>query len=102
MSLKTSEFWAMAGVILVILITSAISDSLNDVRAWTLVVAVSIGYMLSRGLASMQISRTFVPAGGGLCFRPRAVDGEEPLLPHQEYQSQDVEKAEESVWHPSS
>jgi len=41
----------MAAVIAGILIASAISDSLNDVRAWTLVAAVSIGYMLSRGLA---------------------------------------------------
>jgi hypothetical protein len=50
-SLKTTEFWAMAGVILAILIASAISDSLGDVRAWTLVAAVAIGYMISRGLA---------------------------------------------------
>ncbi len=41
----------MLGVIAAILIASAVSDSLNDVRAWTLVAAVSIGYMLSRGLA---------------------------------------------------
>ena len=51
LSLKTTEFWAMGGVIAAILIASAVSDSLNDVRAWTLVAAVAIGYMLSRGLA---------------------------------------------------
>ena len=51
LSLKTTEFWAMVGIIVAILIASAISDSLNDVRAWTLVAAVAIGYMLSRGLA---------------------------------------------------
>ena len=51
LSLKTTEFWAMLGVIAAILIASAVSGSLNDVRAWTLVAAVSIGYMLSRGLA---------------------------------------------------
>ena len=50
-SLKTTEFWAMAGVIAAILIASAVSDSLGDVRAWTLVAAVAIGYMISRGLA---------------------------------------------------
>ncbi len=50
-SLKTTEFWAMAGVILAILIASAVSDSLGDVRAWTLIAAVAIGYMISRGLA---------------------------------------------------
>jgi len=34
-----------------ILIAAYVSDSLNDVRAWTLVAAVSIGYIVSRGLA---------------------------------------------------
>ena len=51
LSLKTTEFWAMVGVIVAILIATAVSDSLNDVRAWTLVAAVAIGYMVSRGLA---------------------------------------------------
>ena len=51
LSLKTTEFWAMAGVIAAILVASAVSDSLGDVRAWTLVAAVAIGYMVSRGLA---------------------------------------------------
>jgi hypothetical protein len=50
-SLKTTEFWAMAGIIVAILVASAVSDSLGDVRAWTLVAAVAIGYMISRGLA---------------------------------------------------
>ena len=50
-SLKTTEFWAMAAVNVAILIAAAVSDSLGDVRAWTLVAAVSIGYMISRGLA---------------------------------------------------
>jgi len=51
LSLKTTEFWAMAGVIAAILIAAAVSDSFGDVRAWTLVAAVAIGYMISRGLA---------------------------------------------------
>jgi hypothetical protein len=51
LSLKTTEFWAMAGIIVAILIASAVSDSLGDNRAWTLVAAVGIGYMISRGLA---------------------------------------------------
>jgi hypothetical protein len=50
-ALKTTEFMAMAGVIAAILIATWVSDSLNDVRAWTLVAAVAIGYMISRGLA---------------------------------------------------
>ena len=48
---KTTEFFAMVGVIGAILIASAVSDSLGDVRAWTLVAVVAIGYMISRGLA---------------------------------------------------
>ena len=48
---KTTEFWAMAGLIVAILIASAVSDSFGDRRAWTLVAAVAIGYMISRGLA---------------------------------------------------
>ena len=51
LSLKTTEFWAMGGLIAAILVASAVSDSLGDVRAWTLVAAVGIGYMISRGLA---------------------------------------------------
>jgi hypothetical protein len=51
LSLKTTEFWAMLGIIVAILIATAVSHSLNDVRAWTLVAAVAIGYMVSRGLA---------------------------------------------------
>jgi hypothetical protein len=50
-ALKTTEFIAMTGVIAAILIATWVSDSLNDVRAWTLVAAVAIGYMVSRGLA---------------------------------------------------
>ena len=41
----------MVGVIAAILIATWVSDTLNDVRGWTLVAAVAIRYMLSRGLA---------------------------------------------------
>ena len=51
LSLKTTEFWAMGGVIAAILIAAAISDSLGDVRAWTLVTVVAAAYIVSRGLA---------------------------------------------------
>jgi hypothetical protein len=50
-ALLTTEFWAMVGLIAAILIASAISDSLDDVRAWTLVAIVGTGYILSRGIA---------------------------------------------------
>jgi hypothetical protein len=48
---KTTEFFAMVGIIGAILIASAVSDSFGDRRAWTLVAAVAIGYIISRGLA---------------------------------------------------
>ena len=51
LSFKTTEFWAMGGVIAAILIAAAVSDSLGDVRAWTLVAAVAAAYIISRGLA---------------------------------------------------
>jgi hypothetical protein len=50
-ALKTTEFFAMVGAIAAILVAAWVSDTLNDVRAWTLVAAVAIGYMISRGLA---------------------------------------------------
>jgi Ca2+/H+ antiporter len=50
-ALLTTEFWAMVALIVVILIASAISDSLNDVRAWTLVAVIGTGYIVSRGVA---------------------------------------------------
>ena len=51
LSFKTSEFWAMGGVIAAILVAAAVSDSLGDVRAWTLVTVVAAAYIVSRGLA---------------------------------------------------
>jgi hypothetical protein len=48
---KTTEFFAMVAVNAAILVAAYVSDSLDDVRAWTLVAAVAIGYMISRGLA---------------------------------------------------
>ena len=50
-SFLTTEFYAMVGVIVAVLVAAKVSDSFGDVRAWTLVAAVAIGYMLSRGLA---------------------------------------------------
>ena len=47
----TTEFWAMVGLIVAVLIAAAISDSLNDVRAWTLVTIIGTGYIVSRGIA---------------------------------------------------
>jgi hypothetical protein len=50
-SFLTTEFYAMLGVIAAILIAAAQADNFDAPRAWTLVAAVAIGYMVSRGLA---------------------------------------------------
>jgi uncharacterized membrane protein YkvA (DUF1232 family) len=50
-SFLTTEFWAMVGVIVAVLVAAWQADNLDAPRAWTLVAAVAIGYMVSRGLA---------------------------------------------------
>ena len=50
-SLMTTEFWAMAGVIAAILVATQVLDHFTGQEGFTLVSAVAIGYMLSRGLA---------------------------------------------------
>jgi hypothetical protein len=50
-SFLTTEFWAMVGSIAAILVAAAQADNFDAPRAWTLVAAVVIGYMISRGLA---------------------------------------------------
>jgi hypothetical protein len=66
----TTEFWAMVGLIVVILIATAISDSLNDVRAWTFVAVIGTGYIVSRGIAkagngTLALGQRWVLALGG-------------------------------------
>jgi hypothetical protein len=50
-SFMTTEFWAMAGAVAAILVAAYQADNFDAPRAWTLVAAVVIGYMVSRGLA---------------------------------------------------
>ena len=50
-SFLTTEFWAMVGVITAVLVAAQQADNFDAPRAWTLVAAVAIGYMVSRGLA---------------------------------------------------
>jgi hypothetical protein len=50
-SLLTTEFYVMIGVIAAVLIACQQADNFDAPRAWTIVGAVAIGYMLSRGLA---------------------------------------------------
>jgi uncharacterized membrane protein YkvA (DUF1232 family) len=50
-ALMTTEFYAMVGTIAAILIAAYQADNFDAPRAWTLIAAVAIGYMVSRGLA---------------------------------------------------
>jgi hypothetical protein len=59
-ALKTTEFWAMVGVIVAILISAAVinggdtapgTDEFIARQAWLYVAIVAVGYMISRGLA---------------------------------------------------
>jgi hypothetical protein len=53
----TTEFWAMVILIIVILIATAVSDSLNDTRAWLLVTVIGAAYIVSRGIAKAGTER---------------------------------------------
>ena len=48
---KTTEFWAMAGAILAILIAGAVDDGFAARHVWLYVTIVAGAYMISRGLA---------------------------------------------------
>ena len=50
-ALKTTEIIAYVATVVAVLIASAIDDSLDGRGAWQLVTALTIGYLLSRGLA---------------------------------------------------
>jgi len=58
---KTTEFWAMVGVIVAILVAAALikggdtapgTDEFIARQAWLYVAIVAVGYMISRGLAT--------------------------------------------------
>ncbi len=48
---KTTEFMAYVVAVIAVLIASKIDDSLDGHGVWTLVTYLTIGYMISRGLA---------------------------------------------------
>jgi len=63
-ALLTTEFWAMLGLIVAVLIAAAVSDSLGDVRAWTLVTVIGAAYIVSRGIAKSGTDhRAYVDRG---------------------------------------
>ena len=48
---KTTEIIAYVVTVVAVLIAAAVDDSLDGRGAWTLVTALTIGYLVSRGLA---------------------------------------------------
>lgn len=50
-SFLSTEFWAFIAAVAAILVAVAQADNFESSRAWTLIAAVTIGYMVSRGLA---------------------------------------------------
>jgi hypothetical protein len=50
-SFMTTEMYAFVASVAAILVAAAQADNFDAPRAWTLVAAVTIGYMVSRGLA---------------------------------------------------
>ncbi len=50
-SFLTTEFYSFIAAVAAILIAAQQADNFEAPRAWTLVAAVVIGYMVSRGLA---------------------------------------------------
>ena len=50
-SSKTSELYAMVAGVVGVLVATQQLDNLDGQRGWTLVTAIVIGYMVSRGLA---------------------------------------------------
>jgi hypothetical protein len=62
-ALLTTEFWAMVGLIAAVLIAAAVSDSLDDIRAWTLVTVIGAAYIVSRGIAKAGSERIALRRG---------------------------------------
>jgi hypothetical protein len=48
---RTTELIVLVVTVIAVLVTSAVADDVDGRLAWTLVTALSIGYMLSRGIA---------------------------------------------------
>lgn len=59
----TTEFWAMLVLIIAVLIAAAVSDSLDDVRAWTLATIIGAAYIISRGIAKAGTDHTPLTRG---------------------------------------
>jgi hypothetical protein len=63
-SSKTSELYVMVAAVAGVLIAAAVVDGFEAGRAWTLVAAIAIGYMISRGLAKAGSRDPYWDEGG--------------------------------------
>ncbi|HVM09034.1 MAG TPA: hypothetical protein VM345_11255 [Acidimicrobiales bacterium] len=59
-STATSEFWVLCVVNTLLLIAAYTDEAFNIEHAWTLVAIVSVGYLLSRGIAKAGSRETYV------------------------------------------
>jgi di/tricarboxylate transporter len=50
-SLKTTELMVLALAVIGVFLAGMMDDSVNTETTWTLITALAVGYMLSRGLA---------------------------------------------------
>jgi hypothetical protein len=48
---KTTELMVLVLAVVGVLVAGALDDSVNTETSWTLITALAIGYMISRGLA---------------------------------------------------
>jgi hypothetical protein len=55
---KTSEFWVWMASVAAVLVAVLMIDGFGPNRGWTLVTALSVGYMLSRGLAKTGVRKS--------------------------------------------
>ncbi len=56
LSLKTTELWAFVLAVVGVLYAANEADNFAADQAWTLVVVLTVGYMVSRGLAKAGTS----------------------------------------------
>jgi hypothetical protein len=79
---KTTEFWAMAGLVVAILVSAAVinggdngTDEFIARQAWLYVSILGAGYFISRGLAKSGSGEPYWPEGSNQERPDRAEDG---------------------------
>jgi hypothetical protein len=60
-AILTTEFWTMIVMVAGVLIATAVSDTLQDTRAWLLITILGAAYIVSRGIAKAGVGH--LPVG---------------------------------------